>query len=559
MLSIGHPVSGEDFVDRLDLLKQMHAIYPLDNIALIGPRRIGKSSIAEQFLLTLKQKNTIRFRFNVQGNMGTPGKFGLRLLRSFLSSYFYQFSDMADPGLEEMEINPSILSDAAKHINSETLYKLSRFLGSYFPPSPENERAVLERILCFLDEFSIEMGVNAAIVLDEFQEIIGLDKYGDFRNGKVLPFLENIISGQKNVWYLFTGSAVRIMTKIFEGEDASYHGRVKRFHVQPFNKDDTLKLICKCTDKPISAEALHLLYTLSNGHPFYTVVIISAAHTISEGSAIINKHHVEEAFISELSGGILDSHCNYLFDTSLGRVRSDALLREILREISSGETSLTGLSARIGRSTGYLSLPLRNLYNLDLIDKKNTKYYIADHVLQIWLRTVYGQNEPNLAIIRGKISENYREYIAAISSETGIYFESYMREMLQKFAGQKYRGIRLPRFNKVQGAVNIFDESGEVFGKPANIEIDALCQGDENWICEFKYRKKSVSKKDISLLTKKKDFFERKLNLKIDRMMYVAKSAFSKQALDADVWCLTFQQLNDLRTTLNMKKIPTPK
>jgi hypothetical protein len=42
-------------------------------------------------------------------------------------------------------------------------------------------------------------------------------------------------------------------------------------------------------------------------------------------------------------------------------------------------------------------------------------------------------------------------------------------------------------------------------------------------------------------------------------MMYVAKSGFSKQALDADVWCLTFQQLNDLRTTLNMKKIPTPK
>jgi hypothetical protein len=132
-----------------------------------------------------------------------------------------------------------------------------------------------------------------------------------------------------------------------------------------------------------------------------------------------------------------------------------------------------------------------------------------------------------------------------------------MREVLQKFAGQKYRDIQLPQFNRVQGAVNFFDESGEVFGKPANIEIDALCQGDENWICEFKYGKKSVSKKDISLFIKKKDFFERKLNLKIHRMMYVAKSGFSKHALDADVWCLTFQQLNDLRTMLNMKKIPT--
>ena len=91
MISISHPVSGEDFVDKVDLLKNLHAAYPIDNVALVGPRRIGKSSIADQFLLTLKEKNTIRFRFNVQGNMGTPGRFGVRLLRPFLFSYFVLF------------------------------------------------------------------------------------------------------------------------------------------------------------------------------------------------------------------------------------------------------------------------------------------------------------------------------------------------------------------------------------------------------------------------------------------------------------------------------------
>lgn len=558
MISISRPVSGEDFVDRIDLLKKLHAAYPVDNVALIGPRRIGKSSIADQFLLTLKEKNTIKFRFNVQGNIGTPGRFAVRLLRPFLFSYFEQFSNLADLGLDEIEINPSVLIDAANHINSKKLYNLARFLDSYFPPSPENERAVLERILRFMDEFSIEMGVKTAIVLDEFQEILGLDKYGDFKDGKVLGFLENIISGQKNIWYLFTGSAVRIMTKILEGENAPYQGRVKRFHVQPFDKDDTLKLVYKCINKPISAEALNLLFMLSNGHPFYTVAIIRTADPISNGSAILNKQSVEEAFISELIGGTLDSHCNYLFDTSLSRVRSDAFLKEILRELSSGDASLTELSARVGRATGYLSLPLRNLYNLDLIDRKNKRYHIADHVLEIWLRTVYGQNEPDVDIIRRNISENYREHIAALSTEIGVYFESYMREMLEKFAGQEYEGIRLPRFTSIQGGINVFDKSGEVLGRPSNIEIDALCQGDENWVCEFKYRKRSVSKKDIILFIKRKEFLEKKLNLKIHRMMYVAKSSFSEQAMDSDVWCLTLQQLNNLRAMLNMIKIPTP-
>lgn len=92
---------------------------------------------------------------------------------------------------------------------------------------------------------------------------------------------------------------------------------------------------------------------------------------------------------------------------------------------------------------------------------------------------------------------------------------------------------------------------------PNYLEIDALCQGDENWLCDFKYRKRFVSQKDITLFIKKKEFLEKKLNLKIHRMIYVAKSGFSEQALNSDVWCLTFRELNKLRTMLNMIKIPT--
>jgi len=557
LISISEPVSGENFVDRVELLKKLHTAYLVDNIALVGPRRIGKSSIAEEFLLTLKQRNTIKFRFDVQGNMGTPGKFAVRLLRPFLSNYFMQFSNIADPRLDEIEINPSILIDAANQINSKILYNLSRFLVSYFPPSSENERAVLEKILSFLDDFSSEMNVKTVIVLDEFQEIVDLNKFKGFGNGKVLGFLQNIISGQKNVRYIFTGSAVRIMVDILEDKGAPFYGRVKRFNVRSFNKDDMSKLVYKCTEKPIAAEAMNLIYTLSNGHPFYTRIIISTADELSGDEGIITWQNVEESFVSELSRGTLDSHCTYLFESSLAKLeKRGTFLKEILRELSSGEASVTELSRRVGRKTGNLSLPLRNLYRLDLIDKSNKKYYISDPILEIWLRTVHGHNEPKLNIIKKNISKNYEEHVAALSSETGIFFESYMREMLRKFDGQLFKGFRLPRFNTIHG-INTYDNLGEVTGKPSNVEIDALCQGDENWICEFKYGKKSVKEKDIEQLNKKKMLIEKKLKIQINRILYVAKCGFSKQVLGSDVWCLTFRQLNELRTTLNMKKIPT--
>lgn len=38
-------------------------------------------------------------------------------------------------------------------------------------------------------------------------------------------------------------------------------------------------------------------------------------------------------------------------------------------------------------------------------------------------------------------------------------------------------------------------------------------------------------------------------------MLYVAKSGFSEDALNSDVWCLTYRELNELLSTLGMKKI----
>ena len=161
------------------------------------------------------------------------------------------------------------------------------------------------------------MNAKAVVVLDEFQDIVDLNRFKGFGNGKILGFLQGIISGQKNVWYLFTGSAVRIMIDILEGGRAPFYGRVIRFNVTPFNRDDTAALVYKCTDKPVTDEALNLIYALSNGHPFYTRVIISAAEKISDNDVIVTRHDIEEAFITELFGGTLDSHCKYLFESSL--------------------------------------------------------------------------------------------------------------------------------------------------------------------------------------------------------------------------------------------------
>lgn len=567
MISISHPATGPDFLDRRDLLKRLHSAFPHQNVVLVGPRRIGKTSIAEEFLRTLTLENTVKVLFDVQGNMGTPGKFAIRLLHAFLKAYIQQIRSTFDTELDDLELKPAILVGVAEEISSKSLSDLAKFLISYFPPSPDEERPTFERVLRFLDTFSTEMGVTVALVLDEFQAIMELGSYKGLESdysvrpgktrtrssGKLLGLLQNIISSQKNVWYLFTGSSVRMMMDIMEDEDSPFYGRVERQAVTRFPKEDACDLIHRCTGKAVSGEALSLLCQLSNGHPFYLVVLAIAADRLSGLNPIIGRQEVEEAFIEELTRGTLYSHCRYLFETSLSRVRKVALLKEVLRELSAGDLSLTELARKMKRSTGYLTTPLSVLYNLDLIERKDKRYLISDPVLQVWLNAVHGQSEPRLDAIRKRITQSHQERIAGIRTELGIYFGSYLRELLRKFDGRRFKDRSLPRFETVD-STNDYDEAGVVFGKPSNIELDALCLGEENWICEFKHRTRTVTKKDLELLLKKRDFFQEKTKIRIHQLLCVAPSGFSKEALQADVWCISSQELDELLSLLNMRK-----
>lgn len=555
MISASFPVSGDDFVNRQEILKRLSFAYQQrQNVALVGTRRIGKTSIAKEFFRRIMGERAIKVTFDVQENLGTPAKFALRIIKPFIIEFLrISKADEIIPLMDAVEITPQNMLEVASHIKSKSLENFARFLIAYYPPSSKNERTVLEKGLRFLDNFAQEKDIKALLVLDEFQAIKSLEKNLG-RGENILALLQGIIASSKQSWYLFTGSAVRLMTGILEDADSPFYGRVERIDVGGFTKEDTLSLVDKVINKPISGEAVQLLWAITKGNPYYVVVVSTRANVIAEDKRFVARKDIEKGFIDALTAGELNSHCHYIYDISVGRAKGPNILKEIMKFLSAGPASPTEIAGSMGKDRGVISPYIRELLNLSLIEKSDNRYQISDYILKVWLAGVYGFIDPEIEKIEKNINQNYHDTIVGLKKQRGYLFESYVRELLSKFDNTKFNNRLLPEFKTVE-CLNIHDDKGIVFGRESNVEIDAFCLGSENWLCEFTYKNELVDKKDIELLIRKKKLVENKLSLAINLLVYVSVSGFTEAALGENAWCVGIKELNALLKKFDMRRI----
>jgi len=563
MISTSRPVVGAEFVNRREILRRLLHLYDSEqNTALLGVRRIGKSSIAREFCRRLKEEreSVVPVYFEVHKNMGTPARFAIRLLTETLTAYFKQLQNF-DEDISYLELDVRPLLDLAKKIKSEKLTELSQFLMAYYPTLPANERQVFGKIFEFFDEFAAEKGIKIAFVLDEFQDILRLDRYKAFGDGGILSLFEGISASQRKVWYCLTGSLVRMMENILENSDSPLYGRFTKLKVDGFEDEDVRDLITKICTKPVTGEALHLFQAVTAGNPYYIVAIGNHVQFLAEGrdKQIIDKELVEESIYNEITDGELNSHCEYLFESSLVRASRYTSLKEVVKYIALREGALPSEIAKdLGRDSGEISPLLRDLQNVDLIRKANKHYIVIDPVLSIWLRAVYGFSEPRLKWLKSGIEKSYMELITRLKKERGYLFESYIRELIHRFDGSNYGDRKLPKFARIE-SVNLDDRNGIVFGRPTNVEINALCQGAENWIVEFEYRDRSVRKSDLITLIKRAKLVENIIGIQIDLACFVSIGGFEEDALhfaeENNMWCVELTALNTLLKKYGMRRI----
>ena len=110
-----------------------------------------------------------------------------------------------------------------------------------------------------------------------------------------------------------------------------------------------------------------------------------------------------------------------------------------------------------------------------------------------------------------KLSQKFDSSIGALGARWGLQSEASFRNGLKAILTESF-GVRVERYLD-------YDLEGMVFGRPEQIELDVVIYNGGIILCEIK---SSISKSEMHVFYRKKEYYEKKHDLKVNRTMVIS-------------------------------------
>ena len=242
----GTIVSDNFFTDRTDEFQKLCQIVASENhLIMIAPRRYGKTSLIHK-VATASQRPVIWLDLQLLTGVSD---FASQLLKQVFKKYPFEKIKFL---VKNFRIVPSLSIDPQ-----------SNKVEISFHPSVDSF-VQLEDVLNLIEILGND-DVRPIVVMDEFQEVMSLDKNLDKK-------LRATIQLHKNVKYIFLGSVESMMKDIFEKKKSSFYHFGALFNLNKIPYNDFKSFLdagfSMLTDNQssISDEIL----TFTQCHPYYT-------------------------------------------------------------------------------------------------------------------------------------------------------------------------------------------------------------------------------------------------------------------------------------------------
>lgn len=267
---------------------------------------------------------------------------------------------------------------------------------------PQVSNAELTEVLGLPEAFAQELGKSLWVILDEVQELEALNRQKPFsKRHTIFRLMRSVWQEHSQVSYWVTGSQVSMLRALLTDRRSPFHGHFQLQPLGPFELDVAAELLIEGTTKTRRGKdapaAAALVAKTLGGHPFYMQVLGEELELrrvpLTERSV---KAVLQEVLLSPT--GRLSLHLQGVLEADAGSGQQLGVLRALAR----GEASLAELvkqNPTLSRESTHVML--RRLEGADLVlrDEATHRFRVADPALASYLRVGGLEAEPSPAVL----------------------------------------------------------------------------------------------------------------------------------------------------------------
>ncbi|HIH75330.1 MAG TPA: ATP-binding protein [Methanosarcina sp.] len=376
---VGGEVEPPYFVGRRNEIEKMKMdIRTLaQNNVIIGPRRIGKTSLLKNLKLSV-QGEFLFVTVNCREMTGFSDFF--RAVTQALLAAYEEKHHVKGLAQRYSQIFRGKITAAYKSL-SEVGGSIEHVGNIYlrFREKDVDEEELVFETFDFIRKFSGEKKEPIIIAFDEFQE---LKRF----NGRIFNTLKSQMDSQPSVRYIFSGSSVSLLHEVFLKPDSPLYLMAARIQLEPIEEEHVRKYIrdrLLTRNIEITERALKKIYEYTGGFPFYfqKIGFILYQNSVLKNKNIIDEEDVKSAFNSML--GEFDSEFEARYEWKFSHQQ-----KIILKFLSKEEyRRLSEISSDMQTPASSLTTSMKDLYNTMTIAKPEEGLYgILDNVFRIWIQ-----------------------------------------------------------------------------------------------------------------------------------------------------------------------------
>jgi hypothetical protein len=362
----------EAFTDRTAEVRELIGdVRSGQDVVVMAPRRYGKSSLIWRVAQELVADGVLVAQVDLM-TTPTPGQLAAKLARAI-------HDDVASPLFRAKERLRAFQGLRLRPI--VTLDPDDGSVGFSFDASapPEDLHATLERLLELPAQLAGERHRPVALVLDEFQEIAGIDPH--------LPnLMRAVFQAQPEVAHVYLGSRRHMMERIFNDANEPFWRSAKPMElgtIAPAAFGPFITERFAATGRPIAPAAVGAVLAETGGHPYATQELCYFLWTETPEGATAGEEEVTAA----LERVLRSEHAHFSLVWEAASTAQRRLLQALAREPGRPLTqayrrrhSLPGTSA-VQRALGYLERD-------ELVARRRGEAWIAEPFLGAWIRRV---------------------------------------------------------------------------------------------------------------------------------------------------------------------------